>query len=61
MIDHAVGFVIHHKVGDYVEQGAPLFSVHANDAGRQNEARERVLGAHVFSDRRVPPLPLFYK
>src|SRR5574339_324836 len=29
-IDHAVGFVIHHKVGDKVEAGEPLFTVHAD-------------------------------
>ncbi len=59
-IDHAVGFISHHKVGDYVEQGAPLFSTHANDPTREIEARERVLTAHVFSEQQVAPLPLFY-
>ncbi len=60
-IDHAVGFLIYRKVGDYVEQGAPLFSVHASDEARQTEAREQVLTAHVFSDRQLSPLPLFYE
>ncbi len=59
-VDHAVGFVIHHKVGDKVEKGEPLFTIHANDEKKQPEARERVLAAHVFSDEPVPPLPLFY-
>lgn len=59
-IDHAVGFLIYHKVGDYVERGAPLFSVHAQDEARQTAARDEVLRAHVFSDRETPPLPLFY-
>jgi pyrimidine-nucleoside phosphorylase len=60
-IDHAVGLVIHHKVGDRIDQGAPLFTVHANDEKKLEEARRRVLEAHVIADQPVPPLPLFYK
>ena len=60
-IDPAVGFVIHHKVGDRVEKGAPLFTVHANSAERLAEARERALAAHQFSREKVRRLPLFYK
>jgi pyrimidine-nucleoside phosphorylase len=59
-IDHAVGVVVHHKVGDRVSKGEPLFTLHANDARKQAEARQGILAAHVFSDKPVPPLPLFY-
>lgn len=59
-IDHAVGFVIHHKVGDPIRAGEPLFTIHANDAGIQAEVRDRVIRAHVIGESRVPPLPLFY-
>lgn len=59
-IDHAVGFLIHRKVGDRVEAGEPLFTIHANDASKLAEARRAVLQAHVFSDDEVAPLPLFY-
>jgi pyrimidine-nucleoside phosphorylase len=59
-IDHAVGFVIHHKVGDRIEEGQPLFTIHANDAEKSAEARVSVLKAHVFSDIPVSVLPLFY-
>lgn len=59
-VDHAVGFVVHHKVGDRVEKGEPLFTVHANDPQRLSEAREAVLSAHVFSVDPVEPMPLFY-
>jgi pyrimidine-nucleoside phosphorylase len=59
-VDHAVGFVIYHKVGDRVEKGEPLFTVHANDEKKQTEARAQVLAAHIFSDAPVPPLLLFY-
>ena len=59
-VDHSVGFVIHKKVGDEVEKGEPLFTIHANDKSRLLEARESVLAAHSFSDDVVEPLPLFY-
>lgn len=60
-VDHAVGFVIYKKVGDRVEQGEPLFEVHANHAEKLAEARKSVLSAHTFSDESVSPLPLFYE
>jgi len=60
-VDHAVGFVIHHKVGDAVEKGQPLFTIHANDKKKLTIAREAVLSAHGWSDAPVPALPLFYE
>ena len=59
-IDHAVGFLIHHKVGDQVEQGEPLITIHANDRDKLNEARQAVLSAHAFSEEPVERLSLFY-
>lgn len=59
-IDHAVGLVVHHKVGEYVAAGDPLFTVHANDAGRLAEAVESVLAAHAWQPGPAEPLPLFY-
>ncbi|MBL8094997.1 MAG: thymidine phosphorylase [Anaerolineales bacterium] len=59
-IDYAVGFVIHHKVGDRVAKGDPLFTVHANDQGRLTRARARVAAAHVIGAGKTAPLPLFY-
>jgi pyrimidine-nucleoside phosphorylase len=60
-IDHAVGFLILKKVGDKVENGEPLFKIHANHEEKLGEARQAVLSAHGFSDEFVPPLPLFYE
>jgi len=60
-IDHSVGVVVHHRVGDLAEKDAPLFTVHANDEEKLEAARERVLAAHTFSDEPVQPLPLFYR
>jgi pyrimidine-nucleoside phosphorylase len=59
-VDHAVGFIVHHKVGEKVEVGESLFTIHANDPKKQTDARKNVLAAHVFSAAPVPPLPLFY-
>ena len=59
-IDHAVGVVIHKKVGDYTEKGQPLFTLHANSPQSLEEARNRILAAHQWSDSPVEPLPLFY-
>ncbi len=60
-VDHAVGFMIHHKVGDRVEAGQPLFTIHANNAAIKPEVQARVAAAHIISDVPVPPLPLFYE
>jgi pyrimidine-nucleoside phosphorylase len=60
-VDHAVGIIIHRKVGDHVDHGQPLFTIHANDAAKLTEARENVLTAFGWSDTPVVPLPLFYE
>jgi len=59
-IDFAVGMMVHHKVGDRVEAGEPLFTVHANDADRMAHAIERLQTAVEWSDTTCEPLPLFY-
>jgi len=59
-IDPAVGIIIHHKVGDKLAEGEPLFTIHANDKGKLDAARIRLLGAHKWSDSACEPLPLFY-
>lgn len=60
-IDPAVGVVVHHKVGDWVEGGQPLFTIHASDALQMGEARQTLLEAHIWSDKQVQSLPLFYE
>ncbi len=44
-IDLSVGLVLRKKVGDYVESGEPLAVIHANDAGKAEQARTRYLKA----------------
>ncbi len=60
-IDHAVGVVTHCKVGDAVERGVPLCTIHANDPERLATARARLLAAHTVGTEAVEPLPLFYQ
>ena len=59
-IDLAVGIVVFRNVGDKVEEGEPLFTIHANDQAKLVEARPRLLAAHTWSEEPVEPLPLFY-
>jgi pyrimidine-nucleoside phosphorylase len=60
-VDHAVGVIVHYKVGDYVESETPLFTIHANDGAALTKAAERILAAHRFSEQPVEPYPLFYR
>ena len=60
-IDHAVGVVMHVKVGEAVEPGKPLFTVHANDEAKLAEAKRRIRAAMTFREEPTPALPLFYR
>jgi pyrimidine-nucleoside phosphorylase len=60
-IDHAVGVVLDHKVGDEIEVDEPLFVIHANDEDSCEAAIQRILEAHTFSESDVDPLPRFYQ
>jgi pyrimidine-nucleoside phosphorylase len=59
-VDHAVGFVVHVRVGDCIERGQPLITVHANDADKLAAARESLRTAFGWSEIPVARLPLFY-
>jgi pyrimidine-nucleoside phosphorylase len=60
-IDHAVGLVVHHKVGDELAKGDALFTIYANREDDLAEAEARALKAHVIGLEPVDPLPLFHK
>jgi pyrimidine-nucleoside phosphorylase len=60
-IDHAVGVIVHYKVGEYVATGTPLFTIHANDEEKLALAQAQLLAAHTFSAEPVEPYPLFYR
>ena len=59
-IDYAVGIILHVKVGQSIERGQPLFTIHANDQAKALAAEERLRNAIQFSVEPVKPLPLFY-
>lgn len=59
-IDLAVGVQVHVNVGDQIEPGAPLVTLHANDAQRLEQSRVLVQEAITVSESPVEPLPLFY-
>jgi pyrimidine-nucleoside phosphorylase len=57
-VDLAVGVVLHAKVGDRVEQGQPLLTIHANDGRRLDEARRLLQAGIELSEAPVPAPPL---
>jgi pyrimidine-nucleoside phosphorylase len=60
-IDHAVGIVLEAKVGDQVTAGDTLFTVHASDKERCDQARERILQAYSWAEADVARPPLVYE
>jgi pyrimidine-nucleoside phosphorylase len=59
-IDYSVGLIVSHKVGDWVKEGDVLFTVHANDKVKLEQAITKMLDAHQWSTKPVQPLPQFY-
>jgi thymidine phosphorylase len=59
-IDPAVGIVMHPKIGDRVETGAPIGEVHARDRDAAAQAARRVLAAMDVADDPVRPPPLVH-
>src|SRR5579862_6418038 len=57
-IDPAVGLIVHRKIGDLVQQGETLCTLHYNDAGRVDEARRLVETAYRFASEPLSPRPL---
>ncbi len=59
-IDPAVGILVHQKVGNHVEKGDNLFTIHANLDEKAEMAAQRLAGACTWSDKSCQPLPLIY-
>jgi pyrimidine-nucleoside phosphorylase len=57
-VDHAVGFVLHKKRGDAVEQGEPLVTLHVNDESRIDNVKMRLLKAIDIGDVKPDSQPL---
>jgi pyrimidine-nucleoside phosphorylase len=60
-IDPAVGVVFHKKVGERVEAGEPLLTLHYNQAERLAEAEPWLEGACTVTPQPPPPRPLILK
>jgi pyrimidine-nucleoside phosphorylase len=54
----SVGLVIHKKVGDKVENGDSLATIHANSREKLETAKKRFLKAYTFIDTPVDKKPL---
>ncbi len=59
-IDHAVGFVMPVKVGDRLQHGDLIATVHARTEEDVARAEQEILAALEWSDDEVDPLPHFY-
>lgn len=59
-IEHDVGIEIFHEVGDFVEEGQPLFAVHAKNEADFQAAKGKLFQAHRWSDTEVEGLPPIY-
>ena len=60
-IDYGVGIICRRKIGEWVEAGAPLFTIHANSTGKLEEANRRLLTAVTWSQEPVQPPPHTHK
>ena len=59
-IDHAVGIQVYKSVGDSVDIGDCLMTIHANDEKQLEAALELLARSVELSAEPVDPLPLFY-
>lgn len=59
-IDPGVGIVLHAGVSDYVEQGAPLMTIHARSEQEAKAAAQKLLSACRWSQTPVPPPPVIH-
>ncbi len=57
-IDHSAGILLKKKTGDYVEKGALLATLYANDGEKFAEAERILLGATSFGDTMPAKTPL---
>jgi pyrimidine-nucleoside phosphorylase len=60
-VDPAAGLVLHAKVGDRIEVGSPLATLHAATDALLDAGESRFLRAVRIVDASVPPPPLFHE
>jgi pyrimidine-nucleoside phosphorylase len=59
-VDFGVGIIVHRKVGERIESGESLFTIHARSHIEAEQARARLLEGLAWSDQPAERLPLFY-
>jgi pyrimidine-nucleoside phosphorylase len=59
-IDYGVGVMVHAKVGDDVEAGTPLCTIHAASEEAAKGIMGQIVGAYTLGDEPVEPLPVVY-
>jgi thymidine phosphorylase len=60
-IDPAVGLEFHCRLGDKIESGARLVTLHYNSGARLSEARELVESSYTVAAKPPAPRPLIHK
>jgi len=60
-VDHAVGIVLHRKIGDSVAKGDPLCTIHAQSEEAASQAEQSLLGAYGWQVDPVQPPPVLYQ
>ena len=57
-VDHAVGVVVHKKVGEPVAIGEPLCTLFVNDESRLGDAQAMIRDAYTIGPEPAVPEPL---
>ncbi len=57
-LDHAVGAILHAKVGERVVAGQPLCDIHARSQEAAAQALDEIRAAFVIGDEAAQPLPI---
>jgi len=60
-IDHSVGIVVHHKVGNYAKKGDVIYTLHASNPIQLEEAKTYLRDAFIIQNEKILPLPIFYE
>jgi pyrimidine-nucleoside phosphorylase len=60
-VDHSVGIVVHHKVGDFVDKSDVIYTLHAGNQTELDDAKKYLQEAFIIQNERTLPLPLFYE
>jgi thymidine phosphorylase len=49
-IDHAVGLEFHKRIGDRIEKGEPLVTIHYNSGAKLAEAQSLIVGSYEIGE-----------